>query len=353
MLINTDYKVDGLVSGRGIITGSMDNPQFNGYILSDALSINGELLNDIHGHVYADKTVVNVQDLTFAEKDGGRYVAKGGMKLDDSKQLFGVLDVTNGSVKNLLTLLDRPNEHLDGKLNGSVEIGGTKDNPSVNVVGKINDVSIDDKIVGDATLNASLANRKFKITTLKLPVDEGLIAMGGTLDLDGQADLQVALKDVDIVPFLPLVGKDIQATGWITGVLNVTGETKNPKVELSSSVESGSFNGIGIDEGFVLATMQDHVIQIQRIQGAKSGYKLSIYGKVPLAAIYTSGYIPANDSKSMDVTIDFNEADMAVIPLVTTSVKNATGPLKGVIRLTGTIDQPEAYGYSLQFEMVR
>ena len=29
------------------------------------------------------------------------------MKLDDSKQLFGVLDVTNGSVKNLLALLDR------------------------------------------------------------------------------------------------------------------------------------------------------------------------------------------------------------------------------------------------------
>ena len=344
LLINTDYKVDGLLSGRGIITGSMDNPQFNGYILSDALSINGELLNDIHGHVYADKTVVNVQDFTFAEKDGGRYVAKGGMKLDDSKQLFGVLDVTNGSVNNLLTLLDRSNEHLDGKLNGSVEIGGTQDNPSVNVVGKISDVSIDEKVVGDATLNASLANRKFKITTLKLPVDEGLIAMGGTLDLDGQADLQVALKDVDVVPFLPLIGKDIQATGWVTGVINVSGETKNPKVELSGSVESGSFNGIGIDEGFILATMQDQVIQIQRIQGAKSGYKLSIYGKVPLAAIYTSGYIPANDSKSMDVTIDFNEADMAVIPLVTTSVKNATGPLKGAIRLTGTIDQPEAYG---------
>ena len=89
------------------------------------------------------------------------------MKLDDSKQLFGVLDVTNGSVKNLLALLDRKNEHLDGKLNGSVEIGGTKDNPSVTVDGKINEVSIDDKVVGDATIDASLANRKFKITTLK------------------------------------------------------------------------------------------------------------------------------------------------------------------------------------------
>jgi len=344
LLINTDYKVDGLLSGRGHITGSMDNPQFNGYISSDALSINGELLHDIHGRVYVDKSVVNVQDFTFAEANGGRYVAKGGMKLDDSKQLFGVLDVTNGRVKSLLTLLDRSNEHIDGKLNGSVEIGGTRDNPSVNVTGKIIDVSIDDKIVGDATINASLANRKFKVTTLKLPVGEGLIAVGGTLDLDGQADLQVALKDVDIVPFLPLVGKDIQATGWVTGVVNITGETKNPKVELSGAVESGSFNGVGIDEGFALATMQDQVIQIQRIQGAKSGYKLSAYGKIPLAAIFTSGYIPANDSKSMDVTIDFNEANMAVIPLVTTSVKEATGPLKGTVHITGTIDQPEAYG---------
>ena len=344
LLINTGYKVDGLLSGRGQITGSMDNPQFNGYISSDALSINGELLHDIHGRVYADKSVVNVQDFTFAEADGGRYAVKGGMKFDDSRQLFGVLDVTNGSVKNLLTLLDRSNEHIDGKLNGSVEIGGTRDNPSVNVTGKINDVSIDEKIVGDATINASFANRKFKVTTLKLPVGDGLIAIGGTMDLDGQADLQVALKDVDIVPFLPLIGKDIQATGWVTGVVNITGETKNPKVELSSAIESGSFNGVGIDEGFALATMQDQVIQIQRIQGAKSGYKLSAYGKIPLAAIFTSGYIPANDSKSMDVTIDFNEADMAVIPLVTTSVKEATGPLKGAVHITGTIDQPEAYG---------
>ncbi|MDU7910301.1 MAG: translocation/assembly module TamB domain-containing protein [Veillonella parvula] len=344
LLINTGYKVDGLVSGRGQITGSMDNPQFNGYISSDALSVNGELLNDIHGRVYADKSVVNVQDFTFAEADGGRYAVKGGIKFDDSRQLFGVLDVTNGSVKNLLNLLDRSNEHIDGKLNGSVEIGGTRDNPSVNVTGKINDVSIDEKIVGDATINASFANRKFKVTTLKLPVGDGLIAIGGTMDLDGQADLQVALKDVDIVPFLPLIGKDIQATGWVTGVVNITGETKNPKVELSSAIESGSFNGVGIDEGFVLATMQDQVIQIQRIQGAKSGYKLSVYGKIPLAAIFTSGYIPANDSKSMDVTIDFNEADMAVIPLLTTSVKEATGPLKGTVHITGTIDQPEAYG---------
>ena len=88
-------------------------------------------MNDIHGRVYADKSVVNVQDFTFAEADGGRYTAKGGMKFDDSRQLFGVLDVTNGSVKEFANLARPVNEHIDGKLNGSVEIGGTRDNQAL------------------------------------------------------------------------------------------------------------------------------------------------------------------------------------------------------------------------------
>ena len=344
LLINSDIDIQGLVSGRGTVRGSMDNPQFNAYVESNALALNGEALSDIHGQLYADKSVVNLQNFTFAENTGGRYVASGGMRLDGTKSLFGALNVENGGVNNLLTLLDKKNEHLDGRLNGSVELGGTYDNPSVHVQGTIDDVSIDKTVVGDASIDASLANRKFDVKTLKLPVNDGLIAMGGTMDLDGTANMQVALKNVDIKPFLPLIGKDINATGNVTGVLNMTGETKNPKVELSAAIEDGSYNGIAIDQGFALATMQDGVIQIQRIQGTKGGYKLAAYGKIPLAALHTSGHLAADDKKAMDVTIDFNEADMAVIPLVTKSVKEATGALKGTVHITGTVDQPEAYG---------
>ena len=46
----------------------------------------------------------------------------------------------------------------------------------------------------------------------------------------------------------------------------------------------------------------------------------------------------------MDMTVDFNEAGMAVIPLVTDTVQDATGALKGVVHITGTLDQPQAYG---------
>ena len=344
LLVNTDYDVKGYVQAKGHIGGSLYNPNFNGSVTSNFLTINGEGITNISGTLYADTTVVNLEKFEFDEEQGGHYMARAGMSTVGDKRLFGTLQVTNGRVSNLLSLLGKPVDKLDGSLSGTVDLGGTYGNPSLNVVGSIKDVTIDTKVVGDAKIDASLENRKFKIRTLKLPVDDGLIAAGGTVDLDGDADLQIAVRDVDIEPFLPLIGDNINATGSITGVINMTGATQNPKVELSASLANGSYNGIDIDQGFVLATMENHVINVQRIQGVKEDYKLSAYGKIPLAALYTTGYLDANDSKAMDMTIDFNEADMAVIPLITPTVKDATGALKGVVHVTGTIDQPEAYG---------
>ena len=344
LLVNTDYDVKGYVQAKGHIGGSLYNPNFNGSVTSNFLTINGEGITNISGTLYADKTVVNLEKFEFDEEQGGHYMARAGMSTVGDKRLFGTLEVSNGRVNNLLSLLGKPVDKLDGSLSGTVDLGGTYGNPSLNVVGSIKDVTIDTKVVGDATIDASLENRKFKIRTLKLPVDDGLIAAGGTVDLDGDADLQIAVRDVDIEPFLPLIGDNINATGSVTGVINMTGATQNPKVELSASLANGSYNGIDIDQGFVLATMENHVINVQRIQGVKGDYKLSAYGKIPLAALYTTGYLDANDSKAMDMTIDFNEADMAVIPLITPTVKEATGALKGFVHVTGTIDQPEAYG---------
>ena len=344
LLVNTDYDVKGYVQAKGHIGGSLYNPNFNGSVTSNFLTINGEGITNISGTLYADKTVVNLEKFEFDEEQGGHYMARAGMSTVGDKRLFGTLEVKDGRVSNLLSLLGKPVDKLDGSLSGTVDLGGTYGNPSLNVVGSIKDVTIDTKVVGDAKIDASLENRKFKIRTLKLPVDDGLIAAGGTVDLDGDADLQIAVRDVDIEPFLPLIGDNINATGSVTGVINMTGATKNPKVELSASLANGSYNGIDIDQGFVLATMENHVINVQRIQGVKGDYKLSAYGKIPLAALYTTGYLDANDSKAMDMTIDFNEADMAVIPLITPTVKEATGALKGLVHVTGTIDQPEAYG---------
>ena len=95
-------------------------------------------------------------------------MARAGMSTVGDKRLFGTLQVTNGRVSNLLSLLGKPVDKLDGSLSGTVDLGGTYGNPSLNVVGSIKDVTIDTKVVGDAKIDASLENRKFKIRTFKI-----------------------------------------------------------------------------------------------------------------------------------------------------------------------------------------
>ena len=78
MLVNTDYNVKGYVQAKGHIGGSLYNPNFNGTVTSNLLVINGEGISNVDGTIYADKTVINLENFGFDEENGGRYVARRG-----------------------------------------------------------------------------------------------------------------------------------------------------------------------------------------------------------------------------------------------------------------------------------
>ncbi len=125
LLVNTDYDVKGYVQAKGHIGGSLYNPNFNGSVTSNFLTINGEGITNISGTLYADKTVVNLEKFEFDEEQGGHYMARAGMSTVGDKRLFGTLEVSNGRVNNLLSLLGKPVDKLDGSLSGTVDLGGT------------------------------------------------------------------------------------------------------------------------------------------------------------------------------------------------------------------------------------
>ncbi len=344
LLTNEDIKIDGYADVKGTLTGTLDKPMFDGSVVSNALQLNSVPITNVKGNVYVDPSVVNLQNFSFTEDKFGKYTVKGGVMLDEPHRLFGTIQVETASINNLIHMLQQDTDSFDGQLNGEIELGGQLDNPSFDVNGTITDFSIDGNVIGNAVVDADLTNRKFTIRKLQLPVKDGLIAAGGVADLDGDADIQIAANRVNIKPFLPLVSKDIDATGIVSSVINISGKTNNPKVELSAELENGSLNGIALDKAFALATMENKVINVQRIMGFRDKYQVSAYGKVPLAALYTSGYLPPGDNKAMDLTVDFNEADLAVVPLMTNAVKSAEGPLSGAVHITGSYDDPEATG---------
>lgn len=340
-----DYAdVEGYITVEGTVTGTLDKPVVQGTLGSSEIGINGMTLRNVAGGIYADPTVVHLDKVSFEEGEQGKFLIDGGMSLDDNHRLFGYATMTNGELANFLRVANINAPDTSGFINGRVDVGGTLKNPDITLTGTIDDIVVGGNPWGTANLEVTLQDKKVTIKKGQLPIGSGMLAVVGTADLDGDSDIQIAANNVAIEALMPLMKEPIPASGNIHFIANITGKTLNPHVELSSEITGASYNGVGLDRVYAMATMEDKVIHLQQLVGQRGEYKAKLRGTVPLAAFYTSGYLPPGDTSAMDVTLDVNEADLAVLPLMFPTITKGEGPLKGALHITGNYDQPLVNG---------
>lgn len=344
ILRNKTMDINGYANVDGTITGTLDNPIFQGSLHSDEIAVNHVALNAIDGKIYVDPTVVNLQDLCF-EQGKGHYQAHGGIRLG-SEKLFGFAQVTGGEVGQIIKFTQLPIHNLDGSLTGRIDFGGTLKSPDVAISGVIKDTSIQGTITGDSEVEASLAQRKINITKLRIPMKNGFLAAQGTANLDGAANMQVVANDVPIELLMPLVGENnFNVKGNFAATVNITGQTQDPTMQISSSLDNLSYNGVLLDHVYALATMEKSMININQIMGERGAYKAIVSGKVPLAAFFKKSQIAPNENQNVDLTIDMSKADLGVVPLfVPNFVTNGVGALDGKVHVTGPLDGLKATG---------
>ena len=325
----------GYVGAEGHLGGTVDAPIFEGNVQSDALQVKDTTLHDIAGSVYITPQVVHLQGLTFTGSGTSRYEVKGGVQLENPKRLFGYVHVKDGDLHQLLALTNAQVPDVNGKLQATIELGGTSDSPRLDVKGTLEDTTIRDEVVGTATLDLGYGGRTIDIRTFKLPIKEGLIVGKGKADLDGSTDIQLVASKVPVQTVLPLVTKNINAQGNWNFIINVHGLTKSPKVEFSSEVEQAVINGISLDQLSILGTMEDQVVNIQQGMIKKSDSSIKVRGKLPLGAFVTNEYVTDDMTKQFDVYVDMNEANLSVLPLMFKEVQSADGAIHGVVHVTG------------------
>ena len=325
----------GYVGAEGHLGGTVDAPIFEGNVQSDALQVKDTTLHDITGSVYITPQVVHLQGLTFTGSGTSRYEVKGGVQLENPKRLFGYVHVKDGDLHQLLALTNAQVSDVNGKLQATIELGGTSDSPRLDVKGTLEDTTIRDEMVGTATLDLGYGGRTIDIRTFKLPIKEGLIVGKGKADLDGSTDIQLVASKVPVQTVLPLVTKNVNAQGNWNFIINVHGLTKSPKVEFSSEVEQAVINGISLDQLSILGTMEDQVVNIQQGMIKKSDSSIKVRGKLPLGAFVTNEYVTDDMTKQFDVYVDMNEANLSVLPLMFKEVQSADGAIHGVVHVTG------------------
>lgn len=325
----------GYVGAEGHLGGTVDAPIFEGKVQSDAMQVQDTTLHDIAGSVYITPQVVHLQGLTFTGSGTSRYEVKGGVQLENPKRLFGYVRVRDGDLHQLLVLTNAQVPDVNGKLQATIELGGTSDSPRLDVKGTLEHTTIRDEVVGTATVDIGYGGRTIDIRTFKLPIKEGLIVGKGKADLDGATDIQLVASKVPVQTVLPLVTKNVNAQGNWNFIINVHGLTKSPKVEFSSEVEQAVINGISLDQLSILGTMEDQVVNIQQGMIKKSDSSIKVRGKLPLGAFVTNEYVSDDMTKQFDVYVDMNEANLSVLPLMFKEVQTADGAIHGVVHVTG------------------
>ncbi|WP_274954038.1 translocation/assembly module TamB domain-containing protein, partial [Negativicoccus succinicivorans] len=335
------YGLAGTVSAEGVLRGTPADLRLEADFWGHNLYANGEPIDGLRGHLAYGEGVVGLTDTTLTQRDGvyrlnGTYCLDGGV-------FRGAGDVDGADIARLLSLANIPHGNLAGQVTGHVELKGTAANPSLRINGKLENGSIDGKPFGTTEIDADYANRVATIRKLHMPIGAGVLAAAGTADLDGEIDMQVAAKDVDVTYVTALAGQPLDLTGNLNVSAVFTGPTKTPVMDMSFELSNGAFAGVTFDRFIGLLNMRDQIIEVNQTLLQREPYQLSMYGKVPVAALTKAGRA-TQSNESMNLEIRLDKADLELLRALSPAVLSATGETKGGITVTGTLADPHING---------
>ena len=115
------YKTEGHGKFNGMITGTLDAPNFDGTLDADNLSFNGVQISDVHGqiNVFGGSHIV-LKDFSFNQGEGSykMYLTAN----TASRNLNGNLEVQNVDIPELFLLANKDSGPVSGKLNSRITV---------------------------------------------------------------------------------------------------------------------------------------------------------------------------------------------------------------------------------------
>lgn len=338
---NNTFDLQGSVDARGVAEGNPKNPRFEGHINGTDVRANGEYVDELQADIMYDNKTVLLQNAFFRQNDGV-YEFNGGYSLENGR-IFGEGKVTKADLGRLLNLLRINAPHIQGTLAGKVRLDGTTENPSVTVQGRLENGRVRDKEIGVTDLDLDYANRVITIRKLRMPLGAGFLAAQGKADLNGQLDMQVAAKDIDVSYLPAFADTELALTGNLSfsGVLR--GQTDNPEMDMSFALNNGVYNGMAFDRFIGLLNMKDNVIHVNQALLQREPYQVSLYGTIPVKALTKKGRAEAG-AESMHMEMRLDKADLDLFTGFVPALKSASGALKGGVVVTGTLDDPSVQG---------
>lgn len=343
-----NYSATGDLKFEGVLTGTTDYPLFVGNLNAEKLNLNGVELSNIHGNARVQGNQYLLEDVEFTQGEGTCKLYATANTL--TKMLDGDVDVNNFDIEKLCQLAGYQTKILSGRLNSKIDLGGTLENPSVNLIGDISKGTVAGYDIHNTSLELNLLNKVVYVNKFEgWQGAEGSFNLSGTADLNGPLDLELTSDKLDLGIIPAAAGlENFGAAGTFSVNGKVGGTTENPdaefKIKSSGAIKGATFDSLGGDIFFKNWAFDIQDFEIKRQIGEKI-YRASASGILPIQALMVDDdkkVLTAEEQLNLKILLD--EADLSLLPTISDYISWAVGAMGGEILITGAADNPQING---------
>ena len=336
--------LQGKAQFSGKLTGTVSSPLFEGRLSARDLSVNGQAVTGVGGIIQYSDGFVFFKDMS-CQQNNGTYKFNGHVNVGN-KRLKGRLEVDKGDIHSLVSAAGLPDNGINGIITGNAVLGGTLSQPEVKLNAFVTDGSLGRYALNDVTVDAVLDNRKVFVNDFSGSEGEkGRFSLKGTVDLDGDIRLHTSLQSVDVGAFAEAAGLKTRLGGTLDTEFDVTGTCAAPVAEIPVSIKNLQVESTLLDSVDGQLELGGSRVNIKHVAAQKSyngkTYSLTASGQVPFAALRET--MPTEDNQ-FDVTFALENADLSLLPTISSYIDWAVGPTDGRIRLQGTAARPYITG---------
>ena len=339
------YEASGHGTFAGAITGTIESPVFDGTLDAGPLTMNGVTLPRAYGHARYEGTTLSLDRFGFREGEAGSYDLD--LTFDTtSHALAGNVIVENASVENLFSLLNQKNENIAGTLSASAIVGGTLENPSLDVEGSIADGTAYGYGIHDVALALLLRDQVLTIEKCEGQQGEsGTLSASGTVALHGPIAAKVKAENIDLGLLTRAAGFSAEVVGKGDFQAELSDTLSSPAATFAVTARDGGVAGSTFDTLAGSGTLRHGILEIENLavekaSGDSEPYRASAKGIVPLRALTAGSDEALSAYEQIHLLVSLDHADLSLLPLLSKQVDWAMGRTEGSVLVTGTAAQP-------------
>lgn len=333
-------EIEGTLSLLGHVKGTTDSPVFDGMASTREITVMGNTIRNVSAGIHYKNDLISLDEGSFRQKQG-TFTWKGSYNTN-SGALDGFLQFNSWNIKDVMKFFDKDVDGVDGQVEGSMRISGTTDAPNLNFNAHVLGGHLGRAVLGEGKIDFSYMNGALSIREFNIPIGSGVLAAKGSMNSQGDLDIQAAAKDMDVSWIPQVLGKkDISIGGNLTAAVILSGNKSAPVADVSVGLSNPRYGDITFDNMSLMANAANNVVTIQNALISRGNYRASMKGTLP-GNLFTGSRTDKAVPLNVDVNLD--EADMNMLAIFFKPVTAASGPIHGHVTVAGSYDNPLLLG---------